>query len=283
MKFKLINIRLFWKTIPYISLLFSTALFFGLAYIEFNHVMRNNFLLSISANLGSVFFIYFLYETIKAKSEKELKKEIFNYAKADVDKDIYSILRNLAKFFYGFQRGRLIMEAFRLMRRPPEELEGLISDRKFIGFELFKSWDEIHEYFSKILENTFILNRLNDDQILVVLHMKNTLSNLKNVFDQKENFQKIGKKVTNYTVVNSEDVDSRNKDYPNRYLLLRIFEDNKSVVEDFGDFSAFDTENLLDVYTIKKEAIGPLVIWTSETFKYIRKWLELTGNNLHIG
>ncbi len=283
MKLKQYQIKVFWRIIPYFSLSASTALFFWLAYLVMVHVMWNNWLLSISANLASVFFIYFLYETIKAKSEKELKKELFIYAKSDVDKDIFSIINNLSKFFYGFQRGRVLSETFKLLKLTPQDLERLILNRKFIGFELFKSWDEIYEYFSKILENHFVLNRLNDDQILVLLHIRNALISLKMAFNKKESFRKTGEKVTNYATVSAHNVDPRNKDYPNRYILLRMLDDNKSVVEDFGDFSAFDVDTLLDVYIIEKEAVEPLVIWTYDIFRYIKRWLELTGDSLHIG
>lgn len=283
MKFKQNYIKFFWKVIPYISLFVSTAIFFSLSYLAVKHALWNNWFLSISANLASVFFIYFLYEVIKTKSEKELKKEIFEYAKADVDRDIYSIVRNLAKFFYGFQRGRLLSQTFKLLHLPPNELEQLIRGRKFIGFELFKSWDEIYEYFSKILENAFVLNRLNDDQILVVLHMRNTLTSIKSIFDDKGNFNVTKERVTNYKIVKGENINSRNKDYPNRYLLLRALDGDKAVVEDFGDFSAIDIENLLNIYIIDEKAVEPLVVWTSEMSRHIKKWLELTGDSLHIG
>ncbi|MFZ1987433.1 MAG: hypothetical protein WAV21_00145, partial [Minisyncoccia bacterium] len=117
--------KTFWRTIPYISLAITAGVFFYLSYFISNQLW-NNWFLSISSNIASIFFAFFLYELIKARSQKELNKEVFEYAKRIVDRDIYSILHTLSKFLYGFGRGRVWSQTSLLLKMSPSELETLI-------------------------------------------------------------------------------------------------------------------------------------------------------------
>lgn len=274
--------RYFWISVPYFSLTLALVVSF-LISTKITNSTWNNLFLSISANIASVIIVYFLYEIIKAKSKKELNKEVFEYAKRFADKDIHEILYKLSKFFFGFQRGRMLTESTKLLRYEPEELEEYIKSRKFIGFELFKSWNETYEYFSKILENNFVLSRLDDNQILVLLEIQSTLINMKRCFENKNGFVDTKQKVTNYIIQDGKSMNPTNSEFPNRYLLLRDIDNGKYVVEDFGDFAPIDAQKLLNVYTISPEAVDPIVMWTYMMFQHIKRWLELTGNHLYIG
>lgn len=274
--------RIFWKTVPYFSLLISTALFAWFAFLTLANAFWGNWFLSISANLISVLLIYFLYEIIKSKSEKELKKEISGYARSYIDGDVLSILHALSKLVYGTERGSSLSETLQLSKLDVETLRKLLEDRKFLGFQLLKSWSYTYTYFSKIIENNFVISRLEDEQILIVLKIKNALYQIEHFFTDRNNFIVNEKKVVGYKVANGSDLNPENLQYPNRFLFLRDLGNEKYVVEDFGDFQSKDVESLLQTFTIKKDKINLGADYLFNLLYLIQKWLKLAENELRL-
>ncbi|HUI28832.1 MAG TPA: hypothetical protein VLX91_01355 [Candidatus Acidoferrales bacterium] len=274
--------RVFWKTIPYVSLIVSTALFLWFAVLTFKNAFWGNWFLSISANLISVLLIYFLYEIIKSKSEKELKKEISGYARSYIDSNMLSILHTLSKMIYGIEGGRSLGETMRLPRLDTETLRNLLEGRKFLGFQLFKSWSYTHDYFSKVIENNFVMSRLNDEQILIVLKIKNSLYQIEDFFSNGDNFSVTEEIATGYRVVVGASLNPENRQFPNRFLLMRGLNNEKYVVEDFGDFRADDLDRLLQTFMMKRETLNLAVDRVFNLLSLIQKWLELTGNELRL-
>jgi len=253
-----------------------------LAYLEINNPFFSNWLLSISANLISVLFIYFLYELIKAKSEKELKKGIFQYAKSYVEGDVFAILYTLSKFVYGFKDGRSFVKALGLTKLTKNELKSTIENKKHLGFQIFKLCENTHNYFSKVLENNFVLKNLDDDHILVIINLINAFKKTERDFTDENNYDIVGQKTDEYRVVRGIDINKENIQFPNRYLLMRIIENNKYVVEDFGDFPYENIEKLLNVYEIKPEKSDKMATDMLEICYLINKWLKLTGGELRL-
>lgn len=274
--------RYFWKIIPYFSLIVSMVGVTWLAYLKINNPFFSNWLLGISANLISVLFIYFLYELIKAKSEKELKKGIFQYAKSYIDGDVFAILYTLSKFVYGFKDGRSLVKALELTKLTKNELKSAIENKKHLGFQIFKLWENTYNYFSKVLENNFVLKKLNDDHILVIINLINAFKKTERDFTDENNYDIVGQKTDEYRVVRGIDINKENIQFPNRYLLMRILEDNKYVVEDFGDFPYENIEKLLNVYEIKPEKSDKMAADMLEICYLINKWLKLTGGELRL-
>jgi hypothetical protein len=274
--------RHFWKIIPYFSLIISMVGVTWLAYLEINNPFFSNWLLAISANLISVLFIYFLYELIKAKSEKELIKGIFQYAKSYVDGDIFAILYTLSKFVYGFKEGKSLVKTLGLTKLTKDELKSVIENKKHLGFQIFKLWENTYNYFSKVLENNFVLKKLDDDHILLIINLINAFKKTERDFTNENNYDIVGQKTDEYRVVRGIDINKENIQFPNRYLLMRILEDNKYVVEDFGDFPYENIEKLLNVYEIKPEKSAKMASDMLEIYYLINKWLKLTGGELRL-
>ena len=225
--------------------------------------------------------IHFLI--IKTKSKKELKRGIFQYAQSYINGDILSILLTLSKFVYGFDQGRSLAKALLLMRQTKDELRISIQDQKYLGFQLFKLWQDKYDYFSKVLENNFILNKLDDNQVLVIINLTNEFKKAERDFINEDSYELIGEKKDEYKVVKGTDINIENVQHPNRYLLLRTIKEDKQVVEDFGDFSYINIDKLLKVYALKPGVAERIALDISEICSQINRWLKTTDGELYLG
>lgn len=276
--------RAFWKIIPYVSLIVFSIIFFCLSIRFSRFTSFENWLLSISANLFSVLLIYFLYEIIKAKSQKELNKEIFYYAKSYIDGDVLSILMNLTKLLYGVEKGIQLNRPIDLKKASKEYIQDILKEKKIMGFQLFKIWVESLKNFSKILENNFILNRLNDAHILILIKIINSLRRIENVLVRENVADALEEKLDpeDYKVIKGTKINIENTEFPSRYLLLKRLEKDKFVVKDFGDFREEDKGKLLTYYKIKPEKLDLVSSSIFNTLKLITKWYNETGKRLQI-
>lgn len=276
---------IFLKIIPYVSLILFSGLFFGFSIYSANHKYFDSWFLAISANLFSVFVVFFFYEIIRTKAEKELKKELFYYAKTKVDPDILVIIIEITKILFGFKKARSINQDEDLRNATLDYIQNTLKDRKILGFQLFKLRSEALTNISTVLENNFVLSRLDDRQILILIKIINSLRRLEGTLLQKGLVEKI-ERAEGYDIVSSAELGPYNKEFPNRHLLLKRISGDKSVVEDFGDFSseyARNLKELLHYYRIKPDKVTVLALTIQELLGWITKWHEKTGRGLFLG
>lgn len=90
------------KSLPYLAAIITGEFFYFLA----NKMDPNYYdlFINISAAFFAIPLLYFFYETAKSFSHKRLNREIFDYAKMQIDRELLSILNQLQKIVYTLDR-----------------------------------------------------------------------------------------------------------------------------------------------------------------------------------
>ena len=102
------------------------------------------------------------------------------------------------------------------------------------------------------------------------------------VKEVKDLYEVTNKKVDGYKIQRGKEISEGNIEYPDRYLLLKYLAEDKYLVLDFGDFSAYQTEKLLNICKLNRRY---LEVYSSSIFdmiKQINEWLNLTGTEFLI-
>ncbi len=59
--------------------------------------------LNITAAFVAIPFLYLIYELTRKASQKRLNKELFDYAKMQIDREVLSIVNQLMKLVYSYE------------------------------------------------------------------------------------------------------------------------------------------------------------------------------------
>ena len=162
---------------PYLSLIILFIVFFKLGtYVNNNH-LRSLFM-SISANSIFVFIAYFTYEMLILKSKKELNKELILYVKHTIDSDILIILYTISKVLNPPEKANMVLYISNMMKMKKKEIMTILGKKEYLGFQLFKNWNQTRTSFDEFLQNNFVLSKFDNDYLINILKIKNYLTSL---------------------------------------------------------------------------------------------------------
>ena len=270
------------RTWPYIICVITGYLSFYLSSVV--DQKYQDLLINISATLFAVPILFLVYDVSKTSSNKRLYKELFDYAKMQVDQQILSVCNQLMKIIGPY--GQIDLSAkgvSKFLNLSEDEISQKVSNARFLGFQVLKSWTETEKTLTKLIENAFILESLNTDQkrmLPVLLKQVYWLQDLNRYFPDLFEF---GSEVDkNYRIQLGSSMNSENVKYPNRYLLLEKLKGSKYRVTDFGDFRELDKNNLLNVCSIKGVWKSTFVRAIYDLLECMNEWLELTGGEIII-
>ena len=270
------------KLIPYVASIVTGFLLFtwGLSSNESWKAL----LINIASAFLAVPLLYLFYELVRDASHKKLNKELLDYAKMQVDRQVLSMLNHLSKMIYKYEEKDFSFAGInKLLSLKQSEVSARIRNNDYLGFQILKDWELNEEAFHDILKNPFILGRLNDEQIISIVALSKGLLSYDLVFKKADViFERADKTMIGYKVVKGEDLNPENAKYKDRFLLLKDVGEGEYQVTDFGDFPKYNQDQLLSVFVVKEIAIGYLTTGISKTLSDINKWLTLTGGEFVI-
>lgn len=269
------------KIIPYIASLLSGSLFFIISqYFESN---LKNLLINISAAFFAIPFLYLFYQLTKEVSKKKLNKEIFDYAKMQIDSEILSILNHLMRMVYSLEKADYSLDGIgNFLSYKRDDIKLKILNNKYLGFQIFKTWKVKEDNLHEILKNPYILNKLKDEEIISIILLIKNLRYLQGFSGIDDLYIKTGKKSKSYKIKHGLEINSENKKFENRYILLKKLGKGGFRVSGFGDFSKYDADKLLFEYKVNENYTEELVDAIYDLIKEINKWLNLTGKEFLI-
>ncbi len=136
---------------------------------------------------------------------------------------------------------------------------------------------------NSILQNPFILQRLDNEQAISLVMLLKEVSGFEGVPKQVPDlFVVTDAKAEGYVIKAGKEISEGNTDYPDRYLLLRHLKDNNYLVADFGDFAPYQTQNLLRVYRVNSKYLEGYASSIYEMVSRINQWVQSTGNEFLI-
>ena len=267
--------------LPYLASIIAGLVFYLASYF------KNDNLHALFINLAAAFFaiplIYSIYQLTQNFSHKKLNKEIFDYAKMQIDRELLSIINQIYNMVYTNRELKLSPESIKeFLSLKKFGISDIISKNQYLGFQMFKKLSVNEKSFHEILRNPFILRKLKDEQIISIISIIKSIRYLEKIREIKDMYLKTNKKTTDYKIVMGKELNKDNIEFPDRYLLLRILDKNHFKVQSFADIPLYCidlalyflkvNEKYLELYS---EAIYGLI-------KDINKWINLTDKEFLI-
>jgi len=256
------------------------SIFFICSYFLLEENIKN-LLINLSATLIGITISYFSYNKIQKWSDRKLQQTLFNYSKSQIDSEILSIINQIQKMIYPLDKRDVSFNGIsKLLSLSEKDLINYLKEVELLGYQIFKNWDFSINNIKKIIENEFTLKYMSNEHVIVLVEILNGIENINRLYNYKDDlFENTGKINNNFIIV------PPNKDQylPERSILLRKMDgksENTGVVVDFGDLPLYKLKYALNVYKVKNPE--PYIKTIYVILKNIKKWLQLTNNELFI-
>lgn len=208
------------------------------------------------------------------------KKSFFSYRLINYyNSDIYSILLTLlidcSKMIFGYDNNNNSTETIRkILSMKESDIGKALEDSTFVGFQLFKSYDEYIRKLMSQLEKIVLLRNFDDEYYEPLIRLIHSLK----IYDKNLNrrvdlstFNNLQSNNTKFKVL----TNSTNKDLPNRLLLTREIDKKRGIVIDFGDFHRKDhIANLTHQFTLTPKSLGFYKHFIVTIIQEINSWID---------
>lgn len=208
------------------------------------------------------------------------EKKINDLLKVEVDTEILSTMNHLYKLIFSEEGKRFSFQSVsEILECNEQKLYELLSNRKILGFKIFKNWSETEKRFNNLLEKPLVKHSLNEEVLNNIVSIIWKIKDIETSLNSYSLFNETNSKSEDHIISNGTDFNPENQKLPNRWLLLRKLKDDKFLVEDFGDFAPkLDKKLLTKYFLIERDAIPYLTKKLLNLFTEILKWLDLTDN-----
>lgn len=271
----------FLKSTPYFAAIITGGLFSLFAL--YSDEKFYDLLINIAATFFAIPLLYLFYETAKSFSNKRLNREIFDYAKMQVDRELLSIINQLQKTVLTLEEKDFSNEAIgKFLAFQRADLKSKLQTEKYLGFQVFKHWEVNEKSLHELLRNPFILEKMEEEQVISIIGILKSLRGL-------ESLQKVGalyvetdEAAKGYKIQSGIEMNPENKKFPDRYMLLKHLTEDKFVVYDFGDIYKYNMEKCLKYYKVNAQFTELYAEGIFDVLKSINSWLDSTGSEFVI-
>jgi hypothetical protein len=238
---------------------------------------------NITAAFIAIPCLYVIYEVAQRFSQKRLNKEIFEYAKMIIDREALSIVGQLIKTVYPYETSDTSFQGIQtFLSLEKINVKGLIEESEYLGFQAFKNWVVTENKLHEILSNAFVVQRMDNEQIIAVITLIKSLQRLEAIQKLETLYEVTERKAEKYHIQSGKMINPLNTEYPDRYLLLKPLKDDKHVVVDFGDFAPYQSSKLLNICMVQPQYFDTYENAISDVISDINRWLEVTGGEFLI-
>lgn len=236
--------------------------------------------INISASFLTIPFLFLIYELVKQSSSRKLNKELFDYAKMQVDREVLSIVMHLIKVVHPYQkqdRSQLGVQAF--LNQSEQEINSVFNNETYLGFQVLSRWTVSEGNLTKIIENPFVVQRLEDDQTIAIITLLKSIQRLEDFHRNIAELYEIGESIgAEYITKSGAQIGEHNTTFPDRYLLLRRLEKGKVEVVDFGDFAPYEIQKLLKTCKVNPKYTSILAQAVFGVIEAINGWVDRTDS-----
>ncbi len=269
------------KLLPYLTSMVIGGLLYCLSY--YTNLIFSDLLVSISATLIAIPILYLAYEKVKKSSHRKLTKEIFDYAKMNVDSEILSIINQLQKIVYMIDDRNFSSENINIfLQLKTCDIESQLNNNKYLGFQIFKHWEISETGLHELLRNTFILNKMEDEQVISIIQILKCLRNLEELQRMYKLYLDTGEIAVDYILQSGVEMNPSNIGFKERYLLLKHIDKDLYIVKDFGDIPKDNLDKCLKYYRADNKLTGYYAEIIFSLLTEINGWLATTGQEFVI-
>lgn len=246
---------------------------------------------------------YSLKDKIKSKEKNNLSKEIhsaifemhskgilndkiLDFLKKEIDKEILNIILAFTRYIYQKDTvSNIFKDVTEFLNYSEADILAILEKKKTLGFYVLKSFEKNEESFKYFVNqaigsqyyNREILNALID-----VLEWFSCYSKLRTEYFSVI-LQKHKEKDDSLFAINSSNVSSESgSTFPDRFLLMKKIDNEKSQVVNSGDFAVGHINSLTNYYSFNREEMSHFSSTIILLIKYINKWLDLTNGEFII-
>ncbi len=241
-------------------------------------------MLNVAAAFVAIPLLYLVYDVTRKLSQKKLNKELYDYAKMQIDREILSVINQLEKIVHPYDvRDFSFQGISSFLSTKKEQFKDTIEKNGYLGFQVFKDGSISQKNMHAILQNPFILQRLDNEQSISLVMLLKEISAFEAVLKRVTDLYIVTDvKAEGYVVKAGTEISERNTDYPDRYLLLRQLKDDKYLVVDFGDFAPYQFQNLLKICKVNRKYLQNYADAIYEMVRQINQWVKSTGDEFLI-
>ena len=245
-------------------------------------VPASDLMIGLSASFLAIPLIFLGYQSIANFSSKRLKKEILDFFKLQIDTSILSIVNKLSKYVYAYDRKEFNSEGIgKFLDLTENDLRNLIINQKYLGFQLFKQWDEEEGSLTSILKNFNAFTVLEERAVICLIGVLKAVRSFSQQVLDKDAYEPEALAGGNFKIVSGISLNpTENKAYPNRLLLLRSISKYEYRVYDFGDFRGISENDLLKYFRVRKEILDSFAKAVHSLSQMIKEWIRLNKNEI---
>lgn len=239
-------------------------------------------LINLSASFITIPLVLIFIDSIKNNIDKNLKQELFNYSKKNIDNDILSTISHINKLFnipvlpITHPLFNLLSVLLRLDEKVIRETMQTLNP---LGFQLFKNWGETKEYFSDVFKNPLSIKVFTTEQISTLIKLLEAIQVFESDITKPENITLVGDLSSKYVVMEGTEITSHNASFSGRWLLLQNTDKkDEKVVKDFGDFDPYYKDKLLNQYKFTEKGVKNIGDDLITILELTKQWLKLTDN-----
>lgn len=263
------------KRFPY-----SLALLAGLLFYFAANVLTGNLsglLLNISASLITIPIVIFTYEAIQKRIAKESNRDVSQYAKMNIDRELLSLLNCVSPLVIGTPTPGL-NKVLKLLSMDETSMRKVLDTYTPMAFYLATDWSYSENKIAKLLANEVVYNDLSIEERNMFIRLIGAIRALEFATDPRF-YLASDTPNPKYKIVKGSEVDPTTK-LENRYLLMaKTKKSNEFVVAAFNDINRGKYRiDLLTPMKIKSEGKKVLVGCVVEVLECISAWMDSRGN-----
>lgn len=299
--FKLYSI----KILPKLIIVFVG---FGLFFISDIYLKDNiqGLFINISATLISIPIVFIVYEIWQEKTHKKLNESVYGFAKNEMIQNLLKIKEQMKFFMEGafvyFGNNDIVIDDedignIKLTMREKNQIENideeefenneddiysfekdtivpLIYDNRYLYFQILDlDISYLVEDMEKVLNNSFIMERLDDEKTQIIVHLIEALKMLDSFINLHDDlFLKTDIKIDNMEI---EKIDK------NIYQLVYKEKDYKQILEIKEIFHKTKVDKLSKVYIINPDYCAIFGDLVHEVLDCIKNWID-SGESIFV-
>ena len=126
------------RILPYFASIIAGLLFWFIG-LGLSGDIKSLFI-GLSAAFFAIPLIYLFYQKAHNLSQKSLNKEMFDYAKMQIDKEVLSIINQLHKTVYPLEERNFSQAGVsKFLSIGKDDLKETLSKNEYLGFQIFKN------------------------------------------------------------------------------------------------------------------------------------------------
>lgn len=209
--------------------------------------------------------------------------ELMDYYNADIYLILIRLIVDFAKILFGYNNKNSSLDIIKkVLNLPVMDIEKALQESTFIGFQLFKSYDECISKLSRQLEKIVPLRNFDDEYYVPLVRLITTLRLYNKELNRRGDISMLNeypRKDNKYRVV----TNNSNEELSNRLLLLKSIDEDKAIVTDYGDFHRKDhIENIIHEFSLTPKSLRFYKGFIVESLKHINEWIDNNNGEFFI-